>query len=56
MTTKKTSTGIIGGIGADISKFTIDLRYEHGLSNLNANSSNDQKLKMWTVGVGIAIL
>lgn len=53
---KKTSTGIIGGIGADISKFTLDLRYEHGLSNLNANSSNDQKLKMWTVAVGIAIL
>ncbi|MFD1769382.1 porin family protein [Sphingobacterium suaedae] len=53
---KKTSTGIIGGIGADISKFTVDLRYEHGLTNLNENSNYDQKIRMWTIGVGFAFL
>ncbi|SFS58597.1 porin family protein [Sphingobacterium wenxiniae] len=51
---KKNSTGIIGGIGADISKLTIDVRYEHGLTNLS--STGDQKIRMWTVGLGFAIL
>src|SRR5690606_28324298 len=51
---KKYSTGIIGRVGADISKLTIDVRYEHGLTNLN--STGDQKIRMWTVGVGFAIL
>ncbi len=53
---KKTSTGIIGGIGADISKFTVDLRYEHGLSDLNDSPDYNQKIRMWTVGVGFAFL
>src|SRR5690606_35564125 len=53
---KKSSTGIIGGIGADISKFTVDLRYEHGLTNLSDNSTYNQKIRMWTVGVGFAFL
>ena len=51
---KKNSTGIIGGVGVDISSLTIDLRYEHGLTNLN--ETGNQKLKMWTIGVGFAIL
>lgn len=51
---KKNSTGIIGGIGADISSFTVDLRYEHGLTNLNENGN--QKIKMWTIGVGYSFL
>lgn len=51
---KKNSTGIIGGIGADISKLTVDLRYEHGLTNLN--ETGNQKIKMWTIGLGYAIL
>lgn len=53
---KKNSTGIIAGIGADISKLTVDLRYEHGLSNLSESKANSQKIKMWTIGVGFAIL
>lgn len=53
---KKNSTGIIGGIGADISKLTFDVRYEHGLSNLNTAGDTNQKIRMWTVGVGFAIL
>lgn len=53
---KKNSTGIIGGIGADISKLTVDLRYEHGLSNLSESKEFSQKIRMWTIGVGFAIL
>src|SRR5690606_31531311 len=51
---QKSSTGIIGGIGADISSFTVDLRYEHGLSSLN--ETGNQKIKMWTLGVGFSFL
>jgi hypothetical protein len=51
---KKNSTGIIGGIGADISSFTVDLRYEHGLSKLNEDGN--QKIRMWTIGVGFSFL
>ena len=53
---KKTSTGIIGGLGADIGSITVDLRYEHGLSNLNDNSSFNQKISMWSIGLGYAFL
>lgn len=53
---KKNSTGIIGGIGADISKLTVDLRYEHGLTNLNGSGNDNQKIRMWTIGVGFAFL
>ncbi len=53
---KKSSTGIIGGIGADIRNITIDLRYEHGLNNISNNSNQNQKISMWSIGVGYAIL
>ncbi|WP_437920773.1 outer membrane beta-barrel protein [Sphingobacterium sp. LRF_L2] len=53
---KKSSTGIIGGIGLDISKLTVDLRYEHGLTNLNESGLDNQKIRMWTIGVGFAFL
>ncbi len=55
-TYKKSSTGIIGGIGADISKLTIDLRYEHGLNNISQNSNHNQKISMWSIGLGYAFL
>ena len=53
---KKNSTGIIGGLGLDVSKFTVDLRYEHGLSNLNENKDINSKIRMWTIGVGFNFL
>lgn len=53
---KKSSTGIIAGIGADISKVTFDIRYEHGLTNLSESKDANQKIRMWTIGVGFAIL
>ncbi|HLS94175.1 MAG TPA: porin family protein [Sphingobacterium sp.] len=51
---KKNSTGIIGGVGADIGSFTVDLRYEHGLTNLH--ETVNQKIRMWTIGVGFSFL
>ncbi|MEJ5053137.1 porin family protein [Sphingobacterium sp. MYb382] len=53
---KKNSTGLIGGLGLDISKVTFDIRYEHGLSNLSQNSDVNSKIRMWTVGLGFNIL
>ncbi|MVZ65997.1 outer membrane beta-barrel protein [Sphingobacterium sp. DK4209] len=53
---KKSSTGIIGGIGADIRNITIDLRYEHGLNNVSTKSDQNQKISMWSIGVGYAFL
>lgn len=53
---KKSSTGIIGGIGADISKFTVDLRYEHGLNNISKDSNHKQRISMWSLGIGYAFL
>lgn len=51
---KKSSTGLIGGVGVDVSKFTVDLRYEHGLSKLN--ETGNQKIRMWTIGVGFSFI
>jgi|SRR5690606_29856276 len=53
---KKTSTGIIGGLGADIGSFTVDLRYEHGLSNASQTTDFKQHVKMWSIGIGYAFL
>ncbi|MGM1428685.1 porin family protein [Sphingobacterium lactis] len=55
---KKSSTGLIGGIGADISKFTVDLRYEHGLNKLSTEGGDrgSQRISMWSIGVGYAFL
>ncbi len=53
---KKSSTGIIGGIGADIKNFTVDLRYEQGLSNIYNNNDDKQKVGLWSIGIGFAIL
>lgn len=53
---KKSSTGIIGGLGADIGSITIDLRYEHGLSNASQSSDFKQHVKMWSIGLGYSFL
>ncbi len=53
---KKSSTGIIGGIGADIKSITIDLRYEHGLNNISQESNRSQKISMWSIGLGYSFL
>ncbi|GGC26898.1 hypothetical protein GCM10011386_18720 [Parapedobacter defluvii] len=49
---KNQAWAVTGGLGLDISNFRVDLRYEHGLSELSKNDSAPQKLNLWTVGVG----
>jgi len=43
---------IVGGVGVDISKLTVDLRYEHGLGNIHKSAANKQTLKMFSLAVG----
>lgn len=47
---------VVGGVGFDISRFTIDLRYEHGVGNFHKEDTNKQTLKVWTLGVGFSFL
>jgi hypothetical protein len=42
------------GIGGDLGQFTIDLRYEGGLSQLNKDYH--QKQNLWSVAVGFKVL
>src|SRR5690606_15439437 len=46
---KNQAWAVTGGLGLDISNFRVDLRYEHGLSELSKNDSAPQKLNLWTV-------
>jgi hypothetical protein len=43
------------GIGADIGKLNVDLRYEMGLSDLNKAGYPDTKLNMFTLGIGLRL-
>lgn len=52
---KDNTSAIVGGLGADISKLSVDLRYEHGLGNLS-RSGEKQKLNLWTISLGYNIL
>ncbi len=49
---KNQAWAVVGGVGLDVSRFRADLRYEHGLSNLSGNSSQSQKINLWSLGVG----
>src|SRR5690606_26386217 len=48
---KSNFAAIIGGIGIDISNFTVDARYEYGLGNIRKEGSK-QTLNIWTIGLG----
>jgi len=47
-------SAVVGGVGFDIFKFTVDLRYEYGLGNFQKEEVNKQTLNVWTVGVGFS--
>ena len=50
---KNQNFAITGGVGADISKFRADLRYEAGLSDVYKNNGDDNgKLNLWTLSIG----
>jgi Outer membrane protein beta-barrel domain len=46
--------GYQGGIGGDVGAFTIDLRYEGGLTQIDKDYN--QKQNMWSVSLGFKIL
>ncbi|MCL7988852.1 PorT family protein [Sphingobacterium sp. lm-10] len=46
---------IAGGVGVDISKLSLDLRYEHGLGNLNRGGGDRQRLNLWTLALGFQV-
>lgn len=46
---------IAGGVGVDISKISLDLRYEHGLGNLNSAGGDRQRLNLWTLALGFQV-
>jgi len=47
---------IVGGVGVDISKLSVDLRYEHGLGNMHKNAANKQTLNMFSLAIGLSLL
>lgn len=52
---KDNAFSLVGGVGLDIGKWRADVRYEHGMNSIQSNSVPDQKLKIWSVGVGIRL-
>lgn len=52
---KDNTVALVGGVGLDIGKFRADVRYEQAMNSLTKDSSPEQKLKVWTVGVGIRL-
>lgn len=52
---KDNTTAIVGGVGLDVGKFRADLRYEHGMTSLSKEGFEDQKFRVWSVGVGLRL-
>lgn len=46
----KSNIGVTGGIGVDYKNFTVDLRYEHGLSNISKEFKS--KPHSFSLGIG----
>lgn len=49
-------SAIVGGVGVDVSKLSLDLRYEAGLGNLNRGGGERQRLNLWTLAIGYNFL
>jgi len=45
----------VGGVGVDISKLSVDLRYEHGLGNIHKAAASKQNLNLFSLAVGISL-
>jgi hypothetical protein len=52
---KDQALGLQAGAGVDISKLTLDLRYEAGVSNINKTDKYDQKANLWHISLGYKI-
>lgn len=53
---KDNFVAVVGGLGFDISRLSVDLRYEHGVGNFQKEDINKQTLKVWTLGIGFSFL
>src|SRR5690606_42151519 len=54
---KSNFSAVVGGIGLDIGKITIDARYEYGLGNISKyEGAEKQTLNIWTVSLGFNFL
>lgn len=47
--------GIVGGVGVDVSRWVVDARYTHGLSDIDTDSSDDVRMRnrVFSVSAGI---
>lgn len=52
---KKNNTAWAFGLGADVSRLRVDVRYELGMSTITKSDISAQKLNLWSVGVGYRI-
>lgn len=52
---KNQALGLQAGAGVDISKLTLDVRYEAGISNINKTDKYDQKTNLWHISLGYKI-
>ncbi len=54
---KSNFSAVVGGVGLDIGKITIDARYEYGLGNISKyEGAEKQTLNIWTVSLGFNFL
>ena len=53
---KKQTLGLQAGTGVDLGNFTVDLRYEAGLSNVSQSEKYSQKQNLVHLSIGIKLL
>lgn len=53
---KDSAIGLQFGTGVDLSKLTLDVRYERGLTNVSESEQYDQKSNLWHISLGFKIL
>ena len=52
---KDQALGLQAGAGVDVGNFTVDLRYEAGLSNLSESDKYDQKQNLFHLSLGLKL-
>lgn len=52
---KDSFSSLVFGVGFDISKLAIDLRYEYGLGNISKYEGEKQTLNLWSIGLGYSL-
>lgn len=52
---KNNAFSLVGGVGLDIGKLRADLRYEHAMNSISGDNAPDQRMNVWTVGIGLRL-